>query len=183
MGRQGSGKTTRVCQELKRRSELRLRWQRYLPASFQLEIRDNFFNHLALDDAGRMTFISGMADHRKAYLVDKFTKSGRIVLEFPHSGYLPPNCNGLLNHATLETRIFVLVLPEETWRSYDRDVGVITSPTFFMTHGSRRTMRAAVNYADDCEQIKTAVRASGVPFEIYSSTDEMIEPILQFLGL
>jgi len=181
MGRQGSGKTTRVCAELKHRFRHRFGWQAILPHYCSISIRDNHYNHIALDQTGSPVFVTGISHGRAQHSIHDALIARLNVLEIPHSGYAPPGINDHFNNRQLCTRAFVIMLPEEIWRSYDQEVGQITLPEYFMQHGPQQSRRVDVDYGRDCERIREDIRNSGIPAEYYASTDEMLKPIVRFL--
>ncbi len=159
----------------------RLFWQRFLPAGCRIEIRDNHFNHLALDSSGEIFFVTGIAHDRKAVPLQGIASHGRVVIELPHSGYIPANCQDRFNRPGLRTEIFVLMPVEESWRGFDGLVGVITSPEYFMSKGPLKAERRMIDYAADCRKIRAEIQASGVPARYFVAPDPMVSAIIDYL--
>ena len=183
MGRQGSGKTTRVCEGLRAHFAWRLRWQHHVPMSWRVDIRANIFNHVAFDPADGARLVTGVSLGRRAIPLDEVLSMGRTVVELPNAGYLPPGITAQLNGGRVETRAFVLMPPESAWRSYGGRVGCITSPEYFMTRGSLKADRDAVDYAADCARIRDTVAASGLPATFYMTPDALLSDLVRFLSL
>ncbi len=181
LGRQGSGKSSRVCAGLRAHFGWRLRWQHRLPPAWRIDIRANIFNHVTLGPAGEVCLVTGVSLGRAAIPLGEVMHSGRTVLEFPHAAYLPPGIAARLNGGGLETRAFVLMLPESVWRSFDGRVGCITSPEYFMTRGSLKADRDAVDYAADCARIRDDVSASGLAAGYYTTPDALLPDLVRFL--
>ena len=179
MGRQGSGKTTRICAALAQaattRSPWRLRWRK--PAV----VLANVYNHLIRDPAGQAVLVSGVVAGRVAHPLRTHFARGRFVVELPHSGYLPAGINAELNRAGRQTRIFVLELPEAVWRGIGGNVGCITSPDYFMTHGPLLRPRAECDYAADLRLIRETIAASGVPAKYYPTAEQAVADLRAFI--
>lgn len=182
MGKQGSGKSSRVFVELQRHFSLRLRWRAWLPACARIELRPNYYNHIARSAAGEAQFILSFHRGRGAHLVSDRLRAGRTALEFPHSAYIPAEIDRHFNRPGLATRIFVLMLPEAIWRSYEGRVARITSPEAFMRDGPEIVERAAIDYAAECERIRADVRASGIPATFHPSADDLARAVIRFLA-
>lgn len=180
MGRQGSGKTTRICAALRQDTAMRpARWWSWRKP---VVVLDNVYNHLARDASGQLAFVSGMTTGRVAHPISTHFARGRFVIELPHGGYLPDGCQAVLNRGRLQTRIFVIELPEATWRGFGGTVGCITSAEYFMTRGPLIRPRADCDYAADLRLIRATIAASGIPATYHSSADEAIAAIRAFIG-
>lgn len=136
---------------------------------------------MACDETGRLVLLTGMAHGRTVHALTDEVRCGMNALELPHTGYSPASVNAQLNNRHIRTHAFVIMLPEAEWRSYGGDVGLITSPEYFMKHGPLKAPRASVDYAQDCERTRSTIQASGVPATYYSSAREVIQPVIDFL--
>lgn len=181
LGRPGSGKTTSVCAAVRLRFQRWLRWQHLLPAGFRLEISVNTYNHFVCSEAGEVSLVSGIDYGRVVRPLGDVLRCDRTLLELPHAAYLPAEINGRLNTPSLQTRAFVLELPEAVWRSYKGRVGCLTSPAYFMSRGRLIADRCEVNYAADCARIRAVVAASGVPARFHETHAALVDDLVRFL--
>ncbi|HEY8240190.1 MAG TPA: hypothetical protein VIH35_02025 [Kiritimatiellia bacterium] len=180
MGRQGSGKTTRVCRDIQNH----LPWwnfvHRCLGRRGSIEVWPNHFNHMDVGPDGELIFVTG--DHLGKTSVPLGTlREQPHVLEFPHSGFIPPDAQRYLNNGRVRTKIFHIELPEAEWRGHGGDVGPITSPDFFMQNTVARGPRSSFDYRADVARIREQIAQSRVPVTTYASTAAMIRPIGRFL--
>ena len=174
LGKQGSGKTTRVMEGL--------RQLRPLETAYGLEstrVLPNHYNHVTYDADGDLAFVAGV--HLDKALTKVKSLRGSYALEFPHSGYLPAGCDRDLNDDSLETRIFQLELPEAVWRGIGGSTGAITSPDYFMANGRKPETREDCDYAGDTRKIRDEIARSGIPAQRFDDPDAMIEPIRDYL--
>jgi hypothetical protein len=180
MGKQGSGKTTRVCAGVRKRAGLwnLLHWLRLRPG--RIEVRPNHFNHITGDGNGGLVFVTG--DHlgkRPEPVAD--LRNSSYVFEFPHSGYIPPDCNPRLNNERVRAMIFAIELPEAEWRAIPAPTRLITSPEYFMEHGPVIVPRSECDYRADTALIREGIARSGVPARFFASAETMFDPIRDFL--
>jgi hypothetical protein len=169
LGRQGSGKTTRVC------AQAAIYYKSAMEGG--VKVIPNFYNHVSLSDDGAVFFITGIAQGKAAHRQADVLTSERTILELPHSGWLPTGINSKFNTLELETKAFVLMLPEETWRSFHGDVGVILTPELWMSRGPQIVKREHINYQDDCARIRKDVAESGIPAGYFSDAEKMNKAI------
>lgn len=163
VGKQGSGKSTRVFPALAAHYARRVRWSRWLPLRHRVLLRPNYYNHVTLNAQGGVEFIQGYPRGRRAHALAEVSGCGRVAIELPHSGYLPAGIHATLERAGLVTHVFVLMLQEAEWRSFPGRVGRMTSPEYFMRWGPDIVDRAQIDYAAECARIRADVLASGLP--------------------
>lgn len=174
LGKQGSGKTTRIMESLRDLAPLE--------AAGVLEsvrVVPNHYNHITYDGDGDLAFVAGV--HLDKAMTKVRSLRGLHALEFPHSGYLPPGCDRDLNNDSIETRIFHLELPEAVWKGIGGPTGAITSPDYFMAHGRKVETRADCDYGRDIMRIRDEIARSGVPAMRFDNAQAMIEPIRDYL--
>jgi len=174
VGKQGSGKTTRVMEGLRGLA---------LPETTggleSVHVAANHYNHLTYDADGDLALVAGV--HLDRALTKVRSLRGLHALELPHSGYLPPGCDRDLNDDSIETRVFHLELPEAVWKGVGGSTGAITSPAYFMEHGRKVETRAECDYARDTTRIRDEIARSGVPAMRFDNAEAMVEPIRDYL--
>lgn len=182
LGRQGSGKTTRVCAQAAIHYTKTGETSHFLWNRPRVKLIPNFYNHISLSKDGGVSFITGVADGKTAHRLEDVLTSKCTILELPHSGWLPKGINNKFNTSKLETKAFVLMLPEPTWRSFEGDVGVIMTPEIWMARGPEIVKREHVNYQDDCARIRKDVVDSGIPASYFPHAEEMTQAIYHYLA-
>lgn len=182
MGKQGSGKTTRVCHGIQRQLRLWRLVHRCLLRRGTIHNRPDFYNHIAINRDGRAVFVAGIPHGRTTHRVDDLEEA-RYILEFPHSGYIPPDCHLHLNTGRIRTRIFAIELAEATWRGIGGIAGLMKSPDYFMDHGPALAPREDCDYRAETARIRDDIARSRVPATYYSNPETLIAPIRNFLLL
>jgi hypothetical protein len=181
LGRQGSGKTTKVCAQAARHYGRVTTIIRSLRDLSRVKVIPNFYNHVSLSDDGGVFFITGIAQAQAAHRLEDVLTSKRTILELPHSGWLPKGIDSRFNTRELETKAFVLMLPEDIWRSFPGDVGLILTPELWMSGGPQIVGREQIYYPDDCARIRNDVAQSGIPADYFSAAEEMTQAIYRYL--
>jgi hypothetical protein len=178
MGKQGSGKTTRVLSALKQSFDADAQLVHSRVADHP-EILGNHYNHIAFNANGELVFVGGVHIDRQICKVASL--KGTFVLEFPHAGYIPAGSARHLNNRLIRSKIFCLRLPEAVWKGIGGATGAITSPDYFMIHGRKELSRHDCDYAGDLARIRADIERSGLPVAWFDNADAMIEPIRDFL--
>lgn len=181
MGKQGSGKTTRICREFEKCHGFWNRAYRFLFCPDSIHVLSNYYNHISLDHDGRLVFITGIIQGRSVHRLSDLHEQNYII-EFPHSGYIPPNANVLFNTARIRTNIFAIELPEIEWRGIGGSTGLITSPRHFMEQGPGIAPRQECDYKSEIARIRNDIALSNVPASFYESAEPIIKSIRKFFG-
>lgn len=179
LGKQGSGKTTRVVSALQHSFDFDGRFNQLLDRRNGPQIFGNHYNHIAFDEDGDLVFVEGA--HLGKAMCKVKSLQGTYALEFPHSGYIPVGSNSFLNNQLIQSKIFHLELPETVWRSIGGTTGAVTSPEYFMAHGRKLEKRQDCDYERDLLKIRADIARSGVPAARFENPEAMIEPIRDFL--
>jgi hypothetical protein len=180
MGKQGSGKTTRVAHGIERRLWLLNLVHRCARRPGKIRVLPNYFNHMALDARRGLVFVTG-AQHGKRTQSLADLEDGRYLLEFPHSGYVPPGSNEHLNTGRIRSRIFAIVMPEPAWMRIGGDVGEMTSPGYFLERGPKIVSRHDCKYLAETARIREEIARSRIPATYYATADAAIRPVRDFL--
>lgn len=181
MGKQGSGKTTRVCRAIQRALpgwNLR-HWARGRAGT--VRVVANHYNHLGFDAGGRLVLVTGIRHGRVAHAIEQLGTRGARIVELPHSGYIPPGAKAQLDGERIRTRIFALELPEAQWRAIGGVTGSMTSPEWFMTRGPLRVPRSECDYAAETARIRREIALSGVPASFHARAEELVEAVRAFV--
>jgi len=179
LGKQGSGKTTRVLSGLRRSLGFEEQVDGIANGPATIQILSNRYNHITYDDDGDLAFVGG--EHLGKTMCKVKTLQGLYAIEFPHSGYIPPASDRHLNDHRIKSKIFHLELPEPIWRAFEGSTGRVTSPEYFMEYGRKIESRQACNYRADLAKVRDDILQSGVPAVRFDNPDGMIQPILDFL--
>jgi hypothetical protein len=182
LGRQGSGKTTRVCAQAEVYYGGAIGRRPLSENNCNVKVIPNFYNHVSLSDNGDVFLITGAANGKAAHKLEYVLNSERTILELPHSGWLPKGINSKFNTSELQTKAFVLMLIEETWRSFQGEVGVILTPELWMSQGPQVAKREHINYHADCSRIRKEITQSGIPASHFFNAEQMIQEIFHYLA-
>ncbi len=181
LGKQGSGKTSRVCRPISRRLLLWNIWHKLRFRPGKIFVWADTFNHLRISDDNEVEFIYEVYRGRGTFGMKELA-GGVHIIEFPHSGYFPPNSGDMFNNETINSRIFAIELPEQLWRSIGcPETGEITSPEYFMEHGRSISPRSLCDYQADTKRIRNDILCSGIPFQIFSDAGSMVKSIRDFV--
>ena len=180
LGKQGSGKSTRICASIRKKLFFWNVWHKLHLRPRRIYLSKNCFNHLHINDVNEVELIYSIRRNREKFKL-KELPHGVHIIELPHSGYFPLNSNNLFNTETLCSRIFAIELPEPVWRSIGGETGDMTSPEYFMKKGRSITSRSKCDYQLDINRIRNDIHNSGVPAKFFTSAHEMVNSIREFV--
>ncbi len=176
LGKQGSGKTTRVCQPA---SLAKQKWQiarRLQLKSGDITISSNTYNHIELTKTGTVELVAGVHENFRRHSIQAFPK-GVIIIELPHSGYMPENVYEKLLLMRIKSKVFLLELEENKWLSIGGETGDITSPEYFLSQGRSLSPRCECDYEKDTMRIQQDILKSGIPSKKFSSAEILLKAL------
>ena len=176
LGKQGSGKTTRVCEPAllaKRKWQIARRFQF---KSGDITISSNTYNHMELTKTGAVELVTGVHENRRRSSIQDFPE-GVIIIELPHSGYMPENVNEKLLLMRIKSKVFLLELEEKQWLSIGGETGDITSPEYFLSQGRSLSPRCECDYKGDTMRIRQDIQKSGIPSKKFNSAEILLKSL------